>query len=212
MKAILINYNHDPKDWWLDYGFKPEDVTVYDRSDDGIQRTFDAKTYKTKNIGNVDYDKLTYLVEEYNELPAVFLWGKTNIFKYITPEELKEALKVKEFKPLLTQNHRTYNDPDGNIVCFYQDGLYHERYGIVNTMKDILPSKNCSDWLEWSKHFGIKQVGYIPFAPGGNYILTREKVHKYSRDMYAEMRDMLDYCVTPAEAQFAERSYYLLWK
>ena len=35
MKAILINYNYDPT-WLTDY---PElEVTIYDRSDDGVER------------------------------------------------------------------------------------------------------------------------------------------------------------------------------
>jgi hypothetical protein len=68
MKALLVNYNFDPA-WLKDY--LNLEVTIYDRSDDGIERNLTqyGAVYKTKNTGDVDYDKLTYLVENYDNLP-----------------------------------------------------------------------------------------------------------------------------------------------
>ena len=217
-KAVLVNYNHDPKDWWLEYGYKPEDVTIYDRSDDGVEHTFAAKTYKTKNVGNVDYDKLGYLIENYYNLPDVFLWGKTNLFKYITKEEWELVKDRQEFTPLLTKNHATYMDnslPDGglNPVSMYDtDGMYYERHGIVDTLYQVLPWRHYKKIHDFWADFNIKPVGYIPFPPGGNFILTRERVHRYGVDYYERMRNLLDYAQTPLEAQMLERSYFLIWR
>lgn len=213
--GLLVNYNFDPQDWWLEYGI--DDMTMYDRSDDGVERTFAAKTYRTPNIGNVDYDKLGYLVENYDTLPDVFLWGKSNLFKYISKEEFEKVKDNQGFTPLLTQHHQTYLDnslPGGglNIVSMYRDGMYHERHGIVNTLHTVLSSKHFTDWQSWCEAFNVPFAGLIPFPPGGNFILTKERVHRYARDFYREMMDTMDYATTPVEAQFAERSYYLLWK
>lgn len=124
MKAVLVNYNHDPKDWWVDHDMTP---TIYDRSDDGVERRFTCKELiKSTNTGNVDYDKLSYLVDDYDHLPEVFLWGKTNLFKYISEEEFDDKKGSLAFTPLLTQSHKTYSDKRG-AVCYYQDGMYHER-------------------------------------------------------------------------------------
>lgn len=208
IKACIVNYNHDPEDWWLDYGFEPEDIWLYDRSDDGIQRTFAAKTFRTANIGNVDYDKLGYIVEQYFDLPDVFFWGKSNIFKYVEQDQLREAINKAEFKPL-TKEHAGTTDRLG-VMSYMQDGLYWERNDGIGWYTNQMPCK--MTFAEWCFTNNINAGQYIPFAPGGNYILTRDRVQNYAQNYYQEMRDLLPYCQLPAEAHHAERSYYLLWK
>lgn len=209
MNAVIVNYNYDPKDWWLEYGFKPEDVIVYDRSDDGIERTFAAKTYKTKNIGDVDYDKLSYITTYYDELPDRFLWCKSNIFKYVDPDFLKTAIDSGGFQPLLKMDHKTYSDKWG-VVCKYIGGMYGERADSWYFNNPALASQIRS-WEEWCEIFHLPAKQFVPFAPGGNYILTSDRVRHYSKDFYAKMRDTLPYAQHPAEAHACERTYYMLW-
>lgn len=202
MKAVLVNYNYSP-DWIKDYDF---DYLIYDRSDDGIERDL-PNVIKTTNVGNADYDRLRYLVDNYDILPEVFLWSKSNLFKYITKEEFDKLKDNKTFTPLLTQNHKTYSDKFG-VVCYYSGGIYHERDDNWYVHQFV---HNCPDFKTFANEFGINPPAYIPFAPGGNYILTREVVHRYSRDMYDKMASTLPYSKLPAEAHFCERLYYLLW-
>jgi len=209
MIAILVNYNYDPEDWWLDYGFKPEDVILYDRSDDGFTREYQANVvHVTENIGQVDYDKLDFIVENYHHLPEVFLWAKTNLFKSVDEETFKKALENKAFSPLLRQDHKTFRDEMG-VVCYYENGIYHERNNSWYFWE--LPSvyRNYDDF---ARDFQLPSPPYIPFNPGGNFILTRERVHRYSKDYYEKMRDILPHAPNPAEAHCLERSYYTLWK
>lgn len=206
MKKVIINYNFTPDKEWIG-----DDYLIYDRSDDGIDHLNDfdkSKVIYTKNVGNVDYDKLCYLVDNYDKLPDVFLWGKTNLFKYISKEEYAKVKNNTHFTPLLTENHKTYSDNMGP-VCFYEAGIYKERNN--NWYLNQFPTKYCHSFAEWAHAFQMANPSYIPFAPGGNYILTRDTVHKYSRDFYVKMAEALPYCQLPGEAQFAERSYYQLW-
>ncbi len=206
--AVMVNYNHDPMDWWLEYGF--DDAIMYDRSDDGQFRSFAAKTFNTPNKGNVDYDKLGYLIEHYDNLPDLFFWGKSNIHKYCPKDELDVLMKRKEFTPILTKTHKTYSDKFG-VVCRYNGEIYEERAdGWIFNNPDL--SHMCPSWDAWTLEFGLPRTQFIPFAPGGNYLLTRERVHRYGRDFYERMRDTLPYAMNPAEAHAAERSYFLLWK
>lgn len=209
MKAILVNYNYDPT-WLKDY---PElDVLIYDRSDDGVKRNLEqyGKVIYTENVGNVDFDKLNYLVDNYHDLPDVFLWGKSNLFKYISKEEFDQVKDNKTFTPLLTKNHKTYMDGNG-WVCFYDEqGMYRERND--SWYLNSHPALFARSFNEWASMFQIKAENYIPFAPGGNYILTKEKVHQYSKYLYEKMRDTLSYTKLPGEAHLAERSYFLLWR
>lgn len=207
MKAILVNYNFDPV-WLKDYDY---DVTIYDRSDDGVERNLQqyGKVIKTSNTGDVDYDKLGYLIENYDNLPEVFLWSKTNLFKFITKEEFDKVKDNTTFTPLLTKNHRTYSDKYG-VVCRYHGEIYEERADSWFFNSPDL-AKRISNWGEWSDAFLLPQTHFIPFAPGGSYILTRDRVHRYGKDFYEDMRNTLPYAMHPAEAHACERSYYLLW-
>lgn len=208
LKAVLVNYNYTPS--WL-YSYPEIDYHLFDRSDskDYLKDFPQERITYTKNIGNVDYDKLSYLVENYDNLPNVFLWGKSNLFKYITKEEFDLVKDNKTFTPLLTQNHKTYSDRLGQ-VCYYSGGMYHERNDSWYLGEHT--GKYVNRWSDWADMFQLPNPRYLPFAPGGNYILTKENVHKYSVDYYQKMVDMLDYAQLPGEAQCAERSYYLLWQ
>lgn len=208
--AILVNYGYDPT-WLKDY---PElEVTIYDRSDDGVERNLTqyGAVYKTQNLGDVDADKLGYLIEHYDNLPDVFLWGKTNIFKYVDKELFDEALKKKEFTPLLKLDHRIYDDQYGPVNR-YTGNIYEERADSWFFNNPDLARKHFFNWDEWTTYFRLPKTQFTPFAPGGNYLLTRERVQRLSRDFYEEMRATLPYAMHPAEAHAAERSYYLLWK
>lgn len=207
MKAILVNYNFTPT-WLLETDL---DYVIYDRSDsrDWLKDFDQSKIIYTENIGQVDRDKLSYLIDNYYDLPDVFLWGKTNLFKYISEEEYEKVKDNRVFTPLLTQNHKTYSDAQG-VVCYYENGMYHERNN--SWYVNIFGWRTCSTYDKFAYMFGLPNPPYLPFAPGGNYILTKETVHKYSRDFYVSLKDVLDYGKEPAEAQMAERSYYNLWK
>lgn len=206
MFKILVNYNFTPDKEWLG-----DDYIIYDRSDsDEYLKDFPkGKVKKTKNVGQVDYDKLSYIVDNYDKLPDVFLWGKTNLFKYISPEEYELVKDNKTFTPLLTKNHKTYSDNNGP-VCYYSGDIYWERN--TSWYLNVLSSKYFDSYGEFAQAFLLPNPPYIPFAPGGNYILTRDTVHKYSKDFYDKMRDILPYATEPGESHMCERSYYSLWK
>lgn len=208
MKAVLVNYNHNPNDWWKKYGL---DAIIYDRSDDGIDRTFDAEAvYRTINYGDVDYDKLSYLIDNYDNLPDVFLWGKTNLFKYVDKTSFRETLKKNDYTPLLKKDHQTYSDGLG-VVCRYNGDIYEERADSWFFNNPDLSSRTNS-WGEWCDRFFLPRVPFIPFAPGGNYILTKERVQRYGVDFYKDLRSTLPYAEHPAEAHACERSYHFLWR
>lgn len=206
MRYIFANYNFRPE-WVLG---ETSDYFIFDRSDsDEYLKYFpQERIQKTANVGNVDYDKLGFLIEFYNDLPEIFLWGKSNLFKYISEEEFKLLKYNSGFTPLLTQSHKTYSDKNGQ-VCYYENGMYYERNDswYVGQMESRIPT-----YGEFAEYLNLPNPNYLPFAPGGNYILTRERVHRYSKDFYQKMRDLLDYCQLPAEAHMCERTYFTLWQ
>lgn len=207
MKYVLVNYHFDPS-WVKEYA---DDYLILDdsESEEWVKDIPQDKVLKGGPEGNADYSKLMYLVDNYDNLPDVFVWGKSNLFKYISKEEFDLVKDNKIFTPLLTMNHKVYSDNNGP-VCYYAGGMYWERNNSwYLTQQD---SKYFRSYGEFAQAFQLPNPPYLPFPPGGNFILTKDTVHKYSQDFYKKMASVLPYANAPGEAQMLERSYYTLWK
>ena len=87
-------------EWIKDY--PDAEFVVYDRSEVPM-----AGAIKMPNIGSDLYDKFTYIIDNYDNLPDVAIYSKANIFKYITKKEFDLLKDNKTFTPLLTQTHKT---------------------------------------------------------------------------------------------------------
>lgn len=208
MPAIFVNYNYTPE--WLSEWPSISPIVIYDRSDDGIERNLErfGHVRKTENIGNVDFDKLSFLIEFYDSLPKTFLWAKSNLLKYVAEPDLRKALEAGEFAPLLKFNHKTYSDRYG-VVCYYAGNMYFERN---DSWYFAEMDNRFLTYDAWARHLNLSSPKYLPFGPGGNLVLTKERVHRYGVDFYQKMADTLSYGRLPAEAHAAERTYQSLWQ
>lgn len=193
MHFILSRYNHN-MDWMKDY---PAEYVIYDRSEIPMKGSIPVK-----NIGSDLYDKFTYIIDHYDNLPDVAIYSKANIFKYVTKKEFDEVKDNKTFTPLLTQNHKTKM-----LIAYYKDGIYWE----INNRWYLIPhpAKKANELMEL---LGIADMEYIPFSPGSNYILPKENILKHSKEFYKKLRGYLEWSVYPGEAQIMERGLYTLWK
>jgi len=195
MKYIISRYNHDLS-WLKDYS---NEYVLYDRS---AIKTPGA--IQVPNIGSDLFDKFTFIIENYENLPEVAVYTKANLFKYITKEEFDRVKENKTFTPLLTQYHKTYLP-----VCWYENGMYCE----VNNYW-YLGAHPCQSWSTFNglvDLLGIRYMNYLEFAPGSNYILPRENILKHPKSFYEKLRSYLDWAVYPGEAQIIERGLYTLW-
>ena len=197
MKYVISRYNHS-LDWLKDY--PNSEYIVYDRSDNG---TVVANAIVVPNIGSDLYDKFTFIIDNYDNLPDIAIYTKANLFKYITKEEFDLVKDNKIFTPLLTKNHKVYEP-----VCRYnKDGMYEElnNYWYLG----IHPAWH---FREITQMFGMDKREYNVFAPGSNYILPKENILKHPKSLYEKLRSFLDWDVYPGDAQLLERNLYYLWK
>ena len=199
MKAIFSNYNFTPT-WIKDYDF---DYLIYDRSDnkDYLKDFPQDRIVYVENKGTDLYDKFSWIIDNYDNLPEIALYSKANLFKYISREEFEKVKDNKTFTPLLTQNHKTYLP-----VCYYQDGLYYEinDYWYLNSH----PAKNAREIIDI---FKMGERYYNAFAPGSNYIIPKENILKHPKELYEKLRSFLEWDVYPGDAQILERNLYYLW-
>ena len=195
---MVSRYNQDVQ-WVGEYA---PNMILYDRSDDPV-----PGSNVVANIGTDIADKLHYMITNYNQLPAVMVYTKANLFKYITKEEFDLVKDNSFFTPLLTKNHRTYST-DGQVICYYENGIYWE----INNLW-YLNSHPCKfDPKEVMETLGIDKLEYVPFAPGSNYILTAADIHKHPVELYIKLYNYLTWSVYPGEAQVVERGLYTLWR
>lgn len=222
MIYILVNYNFDPS-WVKEY---TNDYFIYDRSE-SLKWTNNIEPERlifTKNIGSDIYDKFSWIIKNYDNLPDVVLLSKSNIFKYITKEEFDLIKDNKIFTPILTQHHEEImcdrglgEEFWGKPFSFYRDGIYHElnypSYLKVHSTKDpIWCFINTYYDFPLVKLLGIANMEYIPFAPGSNYILPKENILKHPKVFYKELMSYLEWDRYPGEAMIIERGLYTLWK
>ena len=190
MKWILNAYHNNE-----DYKQYTDDVVLYDKKD--------------LNVGLNMHDYMSYIVDNYNNLPDVMLFGKTNMFsRHITKEEFEKVKDNKTFTPLLTQNHRTYSDNDG-VVCYYENGLYWERNDLWFLREH--PTKNNVTRNELIELLNLKGK-YNGFAPGACYIVPKENILKHNKEIYEKLRDYVSWTQLPGEAYLIERGLFNFWK
>lgn len=196
MRYIISRYNHNMTPI-LEYA---KNYVLYDRSEEPL-----PEAIKVKNIGSDIYDKFTFIIDNYDNLPDVAVYTKANLFKYITKEEFDNIKNNKTFTPLLTQHHKVYEP-----VCRYNNGMYEE----INNYwyLDVHKPKSKESAEELKDLLGMRNREYNAFAPGSSYILPKENILQHSKDFYIKLRSFLDWAVYPGEAQMIERSLYYLWQ
>lgn len=200
MKWVISRYNHD-LDYLRDY---TDDAIIYDRSDNQTGYLFlgtNIVTQKVPNIGSDIYDKFTFIIDNYDNLPDIAVYTKANIFKYINRGEFNKLKDTTEFTPLLTQYHPT----DGK-VNFYKDKMYYEinNYWYLGAH----PARFAQEIIDF---FDMNSREYNAFAPGSNYILPKENILKHPKSVYETLRSYLNWAVYPGDAQLIERNLYYLW-
>lgn len=192
MKFIVSRYNQDI-DWIKEYS---DDVILYDRSEKPLEGAI-----VVPNIGSDIYDKLTFIIDNYENLPQIAVYTKANLWKYISKGEF-DSLDKRAFCPLLTQHHGTHLP-----VSYYSGGMYHE----INNFW-YLHHHKAQKADELIDFLGIRNKDYLAFAPGSNYILPRENILKHSKEYYQKLRSYLEWDRYPGEAQIIERSLYYIWQ
>ena len=196
MKFIISRYNQDigcVKEY-------SDDVVIYDRSDEPVKGAI-----VVPNVGTDIYDKLTFIIDNYDNLPNVAVYTKANLFKYCPKDEFNELIKKTSYTPLLSTRHKVYEP-----ICRYtKDGLYEEKndFWYLNSH----PTKNKQTFEELKELLTFNGRDYLQFCPGSNYLLTREDILRHPKSLYDKLRFYLEWTVYPGEAQMIERGLHYLW-
>lgn len=217
---IVSSFNNDIS--WLSK--LPNSYIVYERGDAELKIGLPSELpsefqiregRKVRNIGYNLYDYFTFIIENYDSLPDVMTFCKGNIFpRHMSQERFMELMNNKTFTPLFdhTYNHR----PELPVSMFSCDGLWCEQNNntiLINPSEGSIRSKYFTVYNELLRFIFVNPVipRYITFAPGGNYVVPKENILKYSVQFYKNLLFFISHCQLPTEAHLIERALYTIW-
>lgn len=215
-KLVVSNYNTDLE--WLkmtyDYGFSPENTIIYDRSDIEKDWSHLGKSITSPNVGENIYDMMRFIIENYENLPDISIFVKGNLlsrpgnsdgtsYYYTYPERFIRAIQSNYFLPI------ERDCPVTNIIV--NGGGYVEKTYYPDSN---IPKKYFSTFYELLNLLFLNPINpeYIRFAPGGNYVVPRENILKFSKKFYEKLKKYCSHCeIVCAEAYLIERLLYMMW-
>jgi hypothetical protein len=201
----ISNYNNNI-DWVKDY---KNPYVIYDRSD--IEVNLSGLNYiKSPNVGYNIYDIMTFIIDNYENLPDYTTFIKGNIFpRHVSKETFEKLMNSKFFTTIF--DYKLHN-PQMPISMFSSEGNYSE----INNNWYMLtwhPRKYFNSYNEYLNFIFDNPVlpQYITFAPGGNYVVPKENILKYPIEFYKNIRKFVSYEQLPIESHIVERSLYTIW-
>lgn len=191
-------------------------VSHYKSNYDWVKEYCDSFVVYHKNNINVGYNissMLAYIIDNYDHLPEGCVFVKDNLFERHIPKEQFDRLisliskrnLLRWYTPLLSADHKT----DGTINFYGEDGMYNERND--SWYFNSYPSKYFKSYNEFADIMGLPKPDYIPFAPGGNYIVPRENILKRSKEFYQKLLDFVSWSTINAESHAVERALHTIW-
>jgi hypothetical protein len=208
---VISNFNIDPykltkycHDYIIyDQSNKPEIISL-------LKNKKDPKLFFVKHSGNNMTDYIRYIIENYDRLPDTIVFSKSNLIgRYIEEKDFERFYRRKRYtflysdselieKPGVQYLTDTVNFIEINNGWFVEKSVH--RYFISTHQflsfffKDVRPSK------------------YINFAPGGCYIVEKERIKYYPRSFYLGIQKVIDYTFFPSEVWILERVLNIIFQ
>ena len=238
-KLVISSYNASLD--WVErthaHGYGPENTIIYNKGDDGKDWSNLGQVIKHPNIGANQYDILTFIIDNYDDLPDVTVFFKGNTF---TPEEGNYG--VNKGKP------PTYYTTDERFIETLKSETYFSAWYNPDRFRDCKPHSpddmlneglmqqplNYCDFaqnrdlehryfshpyqvLEWCFE-SFPGGDLIKFLPASNMALPKENILRYSKGRYEKLKYIINYVPdpsynsdVPAECYLLERIFYLIW-
>lgn len=206
MNTLCISNHNNDISWVKDY---PNPYVIYDRSDD--QSFVNGLDHiKSPNVGYNIYDMFSFIIDNYDNLPDYTTFCKGNIFpRHIGREKFESLMNNKFFTPLFDF---TLHKPYMPVCMFSSDGNFSE---INNSwyMSDGKPRKYFNNYNDFLKFIYVDPVipEYNTFAPGGNYVVPKNQIVKYSINFYKNLRTFVAHAKFSAESFIIERALCTIW-
>ena len=204
---VVSSFNNDLN--WINS--RTDNYFIYERgsqdcSDYGLNA---LKCFKSPNVGYNIYDYLTYIIDNYYELPSCLLFVKGNIFpRHISEEYFDKISNINIFMPIIDQIRHKTSWPMSVII---NDTTFLELN--TNWYLNHHPVKYFHSFNDFLSFAFVNPLlpRYINFAPGANYIVPRQNILRIPRIFYENLRTFISYTTLPGEAHIMERALSTIW-
>lgn len=183
-KIIVSRYNENID--WVG-SILTDDVIIYNKGNPDI----DIPYLRLSNVGREQHTFFTYIYDNYDSLCEYTIFLQGNPFDHCKNviEEINNIIINKEhfdFKFL----------SDWIIDCNLISCRYHQGLPLINVYSEL---------------FTFDRNLHFQFGAGGQYIVSRENIHKHSKDFYKKCIEMLKTSINPIEGFCFERFTSLIF-
>ena len=213
-KLIITDYNVLPtkieESWIVDF---TDNFLIYDR---GHRYQESEKIKHQKNVGANIYDIFDFITNNYENLPEIMIFCKGNVMpRHCGIRKFIEISNNTVFTPIENYIRETPSFYDGTYSYVDENDGYHECYMEVNNTvagrhksRTFFTYQSLLDEIFENGSHGY----YLRFAPGGNYLITKNDALKYNKNFYETMRELVSWDVQPGEAYLLERMMFTLFE
>jgi len=206
---IISNYNTDPE-LYTEYC---NDYLIYDQSVDLIVAQTVINKYKkikvVKNSGHNISDYFNFFCEYYDNLPEWMMLAKGNMIgRHISREQFELVYSNKQYTFL----YGGISSGDKRGVAYH---LTSGQYLEVNNSWYMF-DRNFRYFDDYNKL--LKFVFRAPimpkwtmFSPGACYIVSKDQVRRYPKELYANLLKLITYEYFPPEAYIIERMLHIIF-
>lgn len=184
------------------------DHIIYDQSDDPIiidkiKKNKDLNIIFTPNTGHNLLVYFKYIIDNYENLPEIISFIKGSMIGRHMTKEYWESNYNNKFYTLLW-NDLSFISQE-NIAYSLYSGIFMERNN--SWFIDLKKHRYFTDVNQLLSFF--YNVNEFPkfnlFAPGGCYIVEKERIMRYPKSFYIGIHKILEYDFFPSEAYIIER-------
>jgi len=206
---VIARYNENIN--WL----KPlsEHCIVYNKGDNDIDLTWSKCALKRVNVGRESETYLSYILENYNNLPDFVVFTQGHIADHVGEDSCNYLLHL-----LSQASLKGISDP----VLWHRDTAMHNSWNSNwNQLPDgsFLFEANYSNGIpilfrDWF-HLVFKPTQWpIPFGicKNGIFAVHKSKILQHPLSFYLYLQAFVNHHVDPAEGHFLERSWYYIFK
>ena len=213
-KVVISNHTDNFIEWISilhEYQYTKDNIIIYDRRNEDPSRLNDYGTViKSPNVGSNIYDIGRYIYENYDELEEYTIFLKCNTLQrtYTNEKRFRYALQSEWFVPINTYPSLEYYPLSSFVnesVCVENKSILIEpRKTNHPTIKSIVDLLNDLFYIEIIPD-------HISFCAAANYVVPKNVITRYSKNLYKKMMDYTNYANNPSESHMFERILEWIW-
>ena len=227
---ICISCFNEDLNWFREFDHYPH--IIYDKCFDGVKKSkyypYEIipsklnKRYPGMNITNGQIggyninEYLTYIISNYYSLPDNVVFIKGNILeRHVSLDFFKTILDNKYFTSIEEWKRSDFGRTNFRKKSFFisKDGGCNELNNSWYLNKRKHPNKFFNNFNTFMNFIfkSYKNLKYIRFCPGANYVVPKKNILKYDLVFYENLKYIINYSQLSGESHIIERALYIIW-